>query len=123
MDRETERILQMVQDGKITAAQAAALLDAMEETPTERTPSRPPRMLRIRVTDQRNGRARVNINLPLGLVEVIGKMGMTLGVKNTPELADINFDEIMSAIKSGAHGQIIDVEDDNDHEHVTISVD
>jgi hypothetical protein len=123
MDQETERILQMVQDGKITAAQAATLLDAIEETPAARAPSRPARMLRIQVTDRRNGRARVNINLPIGLVEVIGKMGMTLGVKNAPELANINFEEIMSAIKSGAHGQIIDVEDDDDHEHVTISVD
>ncbi len=121
MEPEAQRILEMVRDGIITPDEAARLLDALD-TPNEQAAQRRPRTLRVAVTDLKTGRARVNINIPLELVEIASKMGITLGVKHAPELADINFDEILSAIQSGAEGKIVDIEDDDDRQHVTVAV-
>ena len=123
MERETQQILEMLRDGKITSEEAARLLEALDP-PEPALPRRSkPRLLRINVTDMRTGRNTVNVSLPFGLIEVASKMGLTLGVKSAPELANVNFDEIMDAIRSGVEGKIVDIEDENDRQHVTISVD
>jgi hypothetical protein len=124
MDQETQHILEMVHNGKITVDQAAMLLDALEggsKVPAQRT--RPARSLHVAVKDTRNGRTKVNVNIPFGLVEVASRFGLTMGLKHTPELADIDFNEIIAAIKNGAEGTIVDVEDDDERQHVTVSVD
>ena len=123
MEEETQRVLEMLQAGQITPEQAAKLLEALDRADAQPAPPGRPRTLRINVTDTRSGRNKVSVNLPLGLVEVAGRMGLTLGVKRAPELADLNFDDIMSAIKSGAEGKIVDIEDDDDRQHVVVMVD
>ena len=122
MDSETQHILEMVQQGKITPEQAAKLLEALD-TPGAAAPPRRARSLRIAVTDMRTGRNTVNVNIPLSLVEAASKIGLTLGVKKAPELSNVDFDEILAAIKSGAAGQIVDIMDEQDHQHVTVSLD
>jgi hypothetical protein len=123
MEQETQKILEMLRDGKITSEEAERLLEALDAAEAA-TPRRgKPRLLRINVTDMRTGRNTVNIGLPFGLVEVASRMGLSLGVKSAPELANVNFDEIIDAIRSGVEGKILDIEDENDRQHVTISVD
>jgi hypothetical protein len=123
MDQEMQRVLEMLQAGQITPEQAAKLLEALDTGAVRQSPPGRKRTLRINVTDTRSGRTRVNVNIPLGLVEIASKLGLTLGVKRAPELADVNFDEIMSAINSGAEGKIVDIEDDDDSQHVVVTVD
>ena len=122
MDSETQHILEMVQQGKITPEQAAKLLEALDG-PGAAAPPRRARSLHIAVTDMRSGRNTVNVNIPLSLVEAASKIGLTLGVKKAPELSNVDFDEILAAIKSGAAGQIVDIMDEQDHQHVTVSLD
>lgn len=122
MDQETQRVLEMLQAGKITPEQAAQLLEALE---TSGAPGAQParrRMLRINVSDTVTGRVRVNVNLPMSIVDVASRLGMSLGIKHAPELADINFEEIMAALRSGAEGKIVDIVDDDDRQHVVVSV-
>ena len=124
MEQETQRVLEMLHDGKISAEQAAKLLEALDAAGAA-SPQRPAtraRSLRVNVTDTRTGRTTVNFNIPFGLVEVAGKMGLSLGIKRAPELADLNFDDIVAAIRSGAEGKIVDIEDDKDRQHVIITV-
>lgn len=123
MEQETQQILEMLRDGKITSEEAARLLEALDVAEAQPSPRRKPRLLRINVTDTRTGRNTVNVSLPFGLVEVASKMGLTLGVKSAPELADVNFDEIIDAIRNGVEGKIVDIEDDNGRQHVTVTVD
>ena len=122
MEQETKRILEMLQVGQITQTEAARLLDALENTKAPSAPRTSPRTLRINVTDTRTGRAKVNISIPLSLVQVASKMGLTLGIKHAPELADVDFDEMFAAIKSGAEGKIVDIEDEEDRQHVVVMV-
>ena len=59
--------------------------------------------------------------MPVGLVNVAMKMG----AKFVPELEEMDTSQIIeaiAAIKSGAHGKIVDVEDDEGGERVEVFV-
>jgi hypothetical protein len=120
---ERMRILRMIQEGKITAEEGAKLLAALRESRKEtRVPTSTGRMgkgwLRVRVTDMSTNRAKVNVNLPLGLMEA----GLKIGAQYAPELAGIDLSEVLDEIKGGAQGKIIDVIDEEDGEHVEIFI-
>ncbi|MEK7328174.1 MAG: hypothetical protein AAB217_23265 [Chloroflexota bacterium] len=122
---ERMKILKMIEEGKINAEEGAKLLAALADS--RRTP--PPvsaasltggsaRWLRIRVTDSVTGKTKVNVNLPMGLVDV----GLKIGARFAPEIDAEQMDAINQALKSGLSGKIIDVTDEEDGEHVEIFV-
>jgi hypothetical protein len=118
---ERMQILTMVQNGTITAAEGAKLLGALDEAPVREVNAddkSPARWFRVRVTDLATGRSKVNVNIPIGLVNV----GLRMGAKFAPEMSGMNMDEVITAIKSGTRGKVIDVEDAEDGEHVEIYV-
>ena len=118
---ERIQILRMIENGQISAEEGAELLTALEQASTKEQPedseSRP-RWFRVRVTDMRTGKSKVNVNIPMGLVNV----GMRMGAKFAPDMTNVSIDEIMQAVEKGTHGKIIDVEDQEDGEHVEIYV-
>lgn len=118
---ERMRILQMIRDGKVSAEEGANLLQALSRggrpTPPP-PPTRDPRLLRVRITDLRTGKTKVNVNIPMSLVNV----GVKLGARFTPPHADVNYDEIMEAIREGASGRLVDIEDVESGEHVEVWV-
>lgn len=142
---ERIKILTMVQEGKITPQEAAQLLEAISsgETSAERQgpkggarwsapnaaaadypnpPDAPqglgrkPRWLRVRVTDTDTGRPRVNVRLPISMVSV----GLKMGSRFAPQIEGMDSDNLMSIIESGEIGQIVDVFDEDDGEHVEV---
>ena len=120
------QILRLLEQGQITAEEAAQLLSALEmgaakEQGADKTSepgSKKARWFRVRVTDGASGKRKVNVNLPLGLVGI----GMKMGAKFAPDMNHVDMKEIFEAIKTGAHGKIVDVYDDDDGEHVEIFV-
>jgi hypothetical protein len=120
LHEERIQILQMIQDGQVTAEEGAKLLSALKASSQEdaATQSAQPRWFRVRVTDQGTGRDKVRVNLPLALVDV----GIKMGARFLPEDEDIDFGEIAAAIRSGAQGKIIDVLDEEDNERVEIFI-
>ena len=120
---ERMQILKMVADGKISAEEGAKLLAALETERKRETrlPAEAPsaaRWFRVRVTDLETGRNKVNVNLPMSLVDV----GTRMGARFAPELEDLDFKDIIEQIKSGAQGKIIEVEDAEGGERVEIYV-
>ena len=119
---ERMQILNMVAEGKISAADGAKLLAALEpekkegRSVTERPSA--PRWFRVRVTDLESGKNKVNVNLPMSLVDV----GTRMGARFAPELEDLDFNDIIDQIKRGAQGKIIEVEDAEGGERVEIYV-
>jgi hypothetical protein len=132
---ERMKILQMVQEGKITPEDAAQLLEAINAgsaipnqprragspgmTPGQEGASglgRKPRFLRVRVTDTDSGRPRVNVRLPISMVSV----GLKMGSKFAPQVEGLDAESLMQIIESGELGQIVDVIDDEDGEHVEV---
>ena len=141
MDQETVRILEMVQKGQITPEEAAGLLDTLTP-PSESEPTRSQRgrRFRILVTDKRTGRDRVNVSIPMALVEMAAKMGLTLHMKSgarsgvqmganrssdrSSDMAGLDVQRIMEAVKSGAEGKIVeaDIDDEKGSQHVVVFV-
>lgn len=118
---ERMQILKMIQEGKITAEEGAKLLSALRDSRKDIRPTSPASIrkgwLRVRVTDMHTGRTKVNVNLPMGLVDA----GMNIATQFAP---DINFAEIAEAIRAGSmEGKIVDVIDEEDGEHVEVFID
>jgi len=119
---ERKKILKMVEEGQISAEEAAKLLAALSSGTRrkESSATRPgqARWLRVRVMDLNSGRSKVNVNIPMSLVNV----GIKMGARFAPDVEGLDFDEIMEAIRSGAQGKIVDVVDEDDGERVEIFI-
>jgi len=124
---ERLQILKMIQEGKITAEEGAKLLQALSGS--SKSASRPappppgvggadPRWFRVRVTDLHTGKNKVNVNIPMGLVNV----GLRMGARFAPNVEGVNYDDIMTAIRGGASGKVMDVTDEESGERVEIFV-
>jgi len=121
LTEERMQILKMIENGTITADEGAKLLAALDAGAAkgaQSTPGGQARWMRIRVTDMNTGRTKVNVNLPMGLVN----FGVKMGARFAPEMEDIDLDEIIQAIKEGAQGKIVEVEDEEDNERVQIYI-
>lgn len=116
---ERMKILKMIEEGKLSAAEGAKLLSALTSgnRPGGLTASGA-KWLRVRVTDVNSGRSKATVQIPLALMDA----GMKIGAHFAPEIDGVNMDQLMEALRSGMTGKIIDVTDDEDGEHVEIFV-
>jgi hypothetical protein len=130
-DAERLRILQLLEQQKITAAEAAELLAALGERSGERRRERhrwlaedlaPPsdraRWFRVRVTDQRTGRTRTNVSVPIGMVGF--GLGFARRFRNIPGVGAV--DDLFEAVRAGRRGIIFDVSNEGG-ERVEILID
>ncbi len=129
MSEEKRRILEMIQEGKITASEGMGLLTALDEEalPPMRTSASPhKRFLRVKVyTDKA---VKVNVNIPLALMKVASKFA-GIGLKYIPDdarremekkgidLTQIDVEELVSAIEQGLiEEKLLDVDVDDPKE-------
>ena len=117
---ERIRILRMISEKQITASEGARLLEALRagEGGSTREEARTARWLRVKVTDRRSGKSKLNVTIPIGLVDVAIKMG----ARFAPEMAGMDVSAIQAAIRRGEHGRIISFDDENDGEQVEVFV-
>lgn len=118
---ERLRVLQMIEDGKVSAAEGARMLCCGEEpVPSEQTEQssvgQTPRWIRVMVTDLGSGKTRVNVKLPVNLMSTGVKMGAHLSA----DLHEMNMQQINDYIKRGVTGQVMEVVDDDEGEKVAI---
>ena len=130
MKEERLQILQMIQEGLITSDEGAKLLAALSkpEQPKQKQktiyqaqapryrerPRSSRRWLRIKVTDKANERDRVNLTLPIALVD--------WGLKMAESSAGVHLSAVRDVIRDGAEGKIIEVEDSSSGDRVEIFV-
>jgi hypothetical protein len=126
---ERMKILKMIQEGKITPEEGAQLMEALEvarpagnaERRAENATNaavKGGRWFRVRVTDTNTGKTRVNVRLPVGLINA----GIKMGAKFSPEVQGLDVEQLMQYINSGETGQVVDVMDDEDGEHVEVFI-
>ncbi|HVN54745.1 MAG TPA: hypothetical protein VMT46_10480 [Anaerolineaceae bacterium] len=128
---ERMKILKMIAEGKITAEEGAELLETLEsstggpgqpgsEPGTVQTNAgkKPGRWFRVVVTDTNSGKTRVNVRLPVGLINT----GLKMGAKFVPEVEGMDMNQLIEFIKSGEIGQVVDVYDQEDGEHVEVYI-
>lgn len=120
---EKERVLKMVEEGKINAVEALKLLEALgdqikekketfgevvrvrkEEEYVERG-----KFLRIKITSNEEN---LNFTIPLALVSMGLNMANQFGVdvNKVEGFKQVNFDEIINQIEEGAMGKIVDIQ-------------
>lgn len=119
---ERLKILQMLEDGKITAEDAAMLLRALEgkrATPGPLPSGGDSRVLHVRVSDLMSGADKVNVTIPMGLVSV----GLRMAARFAPEgFEEIDAQALEEAITSGAIGKLVEVTDAEDGERIEVYV-
>jgi hypothetical protein len=122
---ERLKIMKLVQDGKISAEEAIELLDMLPTRPeaekTEAVDANPqqkshPQWFRVVITDTITGKVRVNVKLPVSLINA----GMKMGAKFSPNVNGIPQDQLAELIASGATGKVIDIVDEDEHLEVFI---
>ena len=77
---------------------------------------KPPRWLRIRVAELDTGKNKVTVNIPFGMV----KFGMGMARVFSPKSQDIDFDSLGDFVQAAVPGMLVDVQDEEDNEHVRI---
>jgi SHOCT-like domain len=134
-EAERLRILELLEQRKITAAEAAELLAAVGDRGREGREGRrhdrnrwlaeelaPPsdraRWFRVRVTDERTGRVRTNMSVPIGMIGF--GLGFARRFRGVPGVGMV--DEMFEAVRTGRRGTIFDVANEGG-ERVEILID
>lgn len=127
MKEERLQILNMIQEGIISAEEGAKLLAALSgrqeeaaKEPSHRemlrwqqaTSSR--RWLRIRVTDKANERDRVNVTIPVRFLD--------WGIRMIEMTTDVSLHAVRDVIQGGAEGKILEIDDKKSGERIEIFV-
>lgn len=133
MENEKLKILEMIQEGKISSAEGLELLNALQggdrkekSFPMDKTnENNKERFLRVRVSGDGTGVKKVDVNIPLRLLKVASKfvnMGMGMIPKEAREemekqgidIAQLDFDELVQLIDQGlSDGKLVDVDVDD----------
>jgi len=120
---ERMRILKMIQDGVISAEDGIRLLDSIEQSVKREKDNqmseevgRAAKFFRVRVTDTNTGKARVNVRIPISVLNA----GMKMGARFSTEIQGLDPSELMQFIREGTIGKIVDVYDEKDGEHVEV---
>ena len=134
-DAALEAILRLVAEGRLTAKEAAPILDALESKggdpagapppppapgsprPAPPNPSRafasddaPARAIRIEVTEA--GRSVINLRVPLSL----GRGA----INQVPGISEATSERIREAIAAGIKGPIVDIDEDGDGVRISL---
>ena len=118
---ERMQVLKLIEGGQISAKEGAKLLQALGDAPQPEEPVSKGvkgRWLRVQVTDLTTNKTRVNMTIPLSLVDV----GIKMGSRFVPDMEDAGLEDLRVAITGGVVGKVLDVEDGDDNERVQIFV-
>lgn len=107
MSEELETVLRLVADGTLTPERATPIIEALTRAEQAHSRAQEPaadgrrRQLRIRVTE--HGRQVVNLRIPIGFIDT--------ALKFVPGIGGDQGERIRDAVRAGALGPIVDVED------------
>lgn len=120
---ERMKILRLVEEKKISAEEAARLLAALGKGERRRGPGEGPRptgggarWIRIKVSPLHGPGDAIDVHLPVELVHV----GLRLGARFIPDMAGLQTEDLMQALRSGLQGKLIDVTDDREGRRVEV---
>jgi hypothetical protein len=117
---ERLRILKLIESGQVKAEEGAQLIDALGESSARDRARAGARanVLRVRVTDLNTHRHKINVTIPVGLIDV----GIKLGARLFPRGGGPTIEEIRRVVASGVTGRVFDLQDLEEGERVEIFV-
>jgi len=116
MKEEIRRIMQMVEEGKLSSDEATELMNALNEPPEQTKETVEPnqsymgRSLKIRIKEK--DKERVRLNIPIKFVKWVLKTGHGIAQAipdAKPYIEDIDLNVVMQAIDNHEIGKIIDL--------------
>ena len=118
-------VLKMIEEGRVSVEDGANLLSSLEGS-TPRRPSRPRppagpralRMLRVMVNEGRSRKLKVNVVLPMALVDA----GLNIASNYIDEDTEEHAAALIEAIRSGTTGKVLDYVAEDDGEHVQVYI-
>jgi len=117
---ERLKILQLVEEKKITAQEGARLLAALGKADRRGRAAEKgrgeARWLRIKVTPLKGAGESVDVNLPVELVN----LGLRLGARFVPDMEGLATEDIVQAMRSGLHGKLLDMTDEKEGRRVEV---
>ncbi len=127
MQDEIKKVLEMLEEEKITKEEAVKLIEALKEVKRDEQSipqSKRKRFLKILV--KKEGKPQVNVTIPFGLVNwglnIANKMGknmINVGGEDIP----IDMEELRKAMNDPEFsGKIIDITDEEEGKHVEIEI-
>ena len=118
---ERFKILKMLEDKKITAEEAAKLLEALESSEKKEglKPDRPGKNLRIKVYEGDLSKPKVNVNIPLTLVKFVGKI-LPDKAKTKLDEHGVSLEQIMEMIEKEEVGKLVEVQEENERVEIYI---
>jgi len=92
MNEEIKKVLDMLEQGKISKDDAVKLIEALKENSKEETPAqkKPPEKRRFHIIAEKGDGKKVNITIPLNIL----KFGLTIAKKLGKSTIDIDGNEI-----------------------------
>jgi len=114
MKEEVNRILKMMEEGKIDSNKATELIDALNKSEVSQQPptlKNSDKMLRVKVLSETKD--TVNVNIPVKFLKAIGNAVNNIKIPGVSEQEGIDIKMIMEAIDSGLEGKIVDVKSGN----------
>lgn len=119
MKEEISKILKMMQEGKIDLDKAAELIDALkgQEQPKMQIPKSESdeylrKNLKIKVLSEDGD--KINLNIPVKTIKSVdGALDKIIGINGNGQLRGIDMNMVASAIREGAEGTIVDIEDED----------
>ena len=117
MNEERVKILNMVQEGKLTVDEATKLISSIETSQEKEEEGKKAKWLKINITE--NGEQKVAINLPISLAKMAMKFIPDNSLQSLSE-KNINIDEIFSMITTEKAGKIVEVTDGGNNVEISI---
>lgn len=124
LNEERMQILKMIEEGRVSSSEGLELINSLESQDNLIVKKKEAKWLRVRVVSEKDKKANVKVNIPLSLID----LGLKLGTAYAPELKNsgldkIDIQEIIDAVKNGAEGKIVEVEDEETNTKVEVFVD
>lgn len=115
---ERLKILQMVEEGTLSADEASRLLKALgkQDRNLETPQGEQAKWLRVRITESESDKPSLDINLPVSMVNV----GLKMGARLIPDTEGLDLDMLGEALRQGLTGKILDVVDEEDGDHIEV---
>ncbi len=133
-ENQKREILELLEKGKISAQEAADMLGrtsrkeqvADEPIAAAEIPAMPhksvyktrPTMFRVRVRNMQTGENKVTVNIPVGML----KLGLRLGRRFRPDLEGLDLHELGVLMTEMENGMLVEVQNDENNEHVQVYI-
>lgn len=123
MNEEKMKILKMLEEKKISSAEAMELLEALSrlEGGETRSAKSGGRFLKIRVYENGSPEAKVNVNIPIAWSKFMAPfIEQKIGQKLREKGCELDVEKIREALETGEIGRIVDINDGGNKVEISI---